>query len=413
MKIFVILKYLIYLYLKGYVFSKHEELKDQIQSDNMIPQLIFKRNLNGYFIDYQIGSLVQKGFFFLELTQEYNWLHKYLLYPFKSKTMESKGEVIIEIDNKKYKEELYTDNFSFGNNYGNTFDNFSLNKFPFLVFKSQQIFSIEKPVLGLAYCTLQSNFSITNQLKIAKKIEKRKFTFINYDEDKFYGMIVFGEINHIPLLKTNYYSTSCKVIKSVNKATWGCKLKEVLFTLDKKEYHYINKHNFIFHTNSSKFYVPEDFFIFLSDILIEDEGNHQLGCEIIKSFQKKRLKCDCKITVFLLGIKFRFDNDYLYHIPDISYRDFGKCSLSIEYDENNPNDWLVGYSFFDYYITSFDNDNDEIIFYSELPFNYYGKDFNLIKLLFIVIMCIIIYAIIILLLLCLNLKKGVYYYIIE
>ena len=48
----------------------------------------------------------------------------------------------------------------------------------------------------------------------------------------------------------------------------------------------------------------------IGDILIENESNHNLGCEIIKSSEKKKLKCDCKITVSLLGIKFRFDNDY-------------------------------------------------------------------------------------------------------
>ena len=102
----------------------------------------------------------------------------------------------------------------------------------------------------------------------------------------------------------------------------------------------------------------------------------------------------------------RFDNDYLYHILDIAYRDFGKCILIIELDENNPNDWLVGYSFFDYYITSFDNDNDEIIFYSQLPFDYYGKDFYLIKTLLIAIMCIISCAIIFLLVLSILLKRN-------
>ena len=106
----------------------------------------------------------------------------------------------------------------------------------------------------------------------------------------------------------------------------------------------------------------------MSSILLSEKFK-RYQCEIRNYTTSQVIACnDCKITIKLLHFNFHFDNNVLYALPDLFERDFGYCDLIVQNSFSHSDEWIVGTSFLEHYLTSFDMDNKTISIYSELPF---------------------------------------------
>ena len=313
-------------------------------------KLLQYKKIGSYFFDAKLGSPSQSVFQYIDLLREYNSINVYSFKPNESST--------IKFLNRQDNSSLYEDTFTFGSHEDNPIEQLSLKRIPFYVFDDNKH---DRPILSLS---LNSHkFSIMNYLKKKNIINRRVFTFFNDldNDDHFYGYIILGDFFNNEIIKSHYHKSQCVV----RRAQWGCELLKVNFQIDNVKYQYRNHFPLTFQTESNKIFCPSHFFNFISSILLS--GNYQ--CEIRNYTSSQVIACnDCKITIKLLHFSFLFDNNVRYSLPELFERDFGYCDLIIQNSFTHSNEWIVGTSFLEQYLTSFDMDSKTISIYSEFPF---------------------------------------------
>jgi hypothetical protein len=208
-----------------------------------------------------------------------------------------------------------------------------------------------------------SYHKILSKLKSNNLIEYEKFSLIPYGKQN--GKIHFGDIHKSDLQNKQKY----KCTSSSKRNEWGCDLNEIIFdnsqTLGEQKV-YVNNITSVFEALNNKFYVPYDFFMFLStnvfDVFVKDNK-----CKLINQNEEKHFECGCGDlddfpqtkfvfdgVVFNVGVKFMFQQQM------IGYR----CDHLFFYNKDNEK-WIIGTRFLQNYITEFDCEKGDIGFYSD------------------------------------------------
>ena len=219
--------------------------------------------------------------------------------------------------------------------------------------------------LSLSYNVKHSNYSLVNQIKHEKFIDKLSYGF--HDTTK---KLYFGGFPERFLI--DKYEAKCKVNDKFNKyKLWGCLLKNVYIGNSEREKYIITNEYAYLTINERRIFTPEEFLVFLSNTIFK-EYIERGQCKYKNSMSYKYFYCDCRYIDDFPNIIFDF-NDYHFELNRSELFEEAKdnrCNFNIASNSENQIEkvWSFGRLFILKYHTLFDYDNNEIRFYSETPF---------------------------------------------
>ena len=291
----------------------------------------------------------------------------------KSKAHKLKGMFTKTINDKYYTFEKILDKYTFIN--GNK--NETIYDFQFLVTSSVQ--SIFEASLSLSLTYDDYNYSLLHQLKKRDMINKKQFGIKIYPEfltgSLFLGGIPSETINDMNgiVIKANesYY-------------TWGFNFDKIQIN---DNIYYTDAYVYL-QANIKTIKVTKDFFIYLNQTILSDYYKNSTCYLSIYSFADREIKCREKEIMFFPNIELIVQGKTLLITKSDIFQCFMEfCSLEIKISEN----WVLGYSFYQKYITLFDYDTKEITFYKHRDIIELGVEkFNVFKQL-IILICVILF----------------------
>ena len=223
--------------------------------------------------------------------------------------------------------------------------------------------------LSLRYKYNDESFSFIHQLKINNFIDKKQFTIIPspYRQN---GKIIFGELPYDYV--SNLYSHSVPVIQS--KEQWGINLNYVYIKTNKSDkYVYTNTNYTYLQSKEQYIRAPQNFMNLFSSYL--SAHYNEFHCIYVKG----RFNCHCDSILKLFNSIHFVINEKDFSIPIDKFYEreqypfnlgpTGYCSLLLS--PSDTDEWILGTSFLNNYITNFDIDNSAVTFYSKNEFNSY------------------------------------------
>lgn len=227
-----------------------------------------------------------------------------------------------------------------------------------------------KSKLGMGAKFNDTTFSIIHQLKQYNFIDYLSFAFHPLDIHSINapqfgipysnGKMIIGDI---PIIQEDNYGF-CKINSTQSK--WSCKLKSISIG---NSFIYVNNDDTIsyFQSNTFRINTPKDFMLFLKNKVFHDYINRDicefqfLDTEYLYTFDL--IKCNCQYVSEMPMMSFTFGN-FVFSIKMSSlFLHSGKfCeSLFVSY---NKDEWVFGTAFVDKYITMFDYEREDVIFYT-------------------------------------------------
>ena len=243
--------------------------------------------------------------------------------------------------------------------------------------------------IGLAYTYKGNNideFSIAFQLKKKQLTDKAEFSIVCENDYHYHGSLYFGSIPY-DLIK-NSYKTSCRVSNNGNDQFWKCDLNNLIIRTDDNQrvfkYNLIKNHNQIIWNSVSNYnYIPLpvfDLFTQFFDIGNEKQENSQ--CSVRNIQQKKVIECskstnsaqykNVELVLKIDRTNFILNYTDIFECPENKLT----CLCLYAYDStlNDNDNFYFSYAFFHKYITTFDYENKQIVFYSKTPFSNMGTN---------------------------------------
>lgn len=353
-------KFLILLFLNKVTFSSKS-------------YSLFYSDMTGTcFIGFYINKSIIKNSIRLSFSNPFNYMVSNPNYSNKEYISTNQTETII-INNKTITAEIVKCSLCFNmeDNCIDTISFYNIQKDP--QFKLYDTISLSKQLT-------HNEFSTLHQLKLKGMIDTMEFSFIPTSQD--FGRIHFGRAPETEL--QDKYKYVCK--SSIKFKEWGCELNQIIFTKNNSLYEqaviYHNSYNVIFDTLYNQFYVPYDFFTFISEnifidyvkqgkcaLVVDGKGfsYYECGCSDLKDFPKTNFVFEG--FVYDLGV-------YLMFEPQVVGN---KCN-SLFYYKHDNNNWIIGNKFLHNYISVFDVEKGEITFYTKKPlesiFNNDSKTFE-------------------------------------
>ena len=223
--------------------------------------------------------------------------------------------------------------------------------------------------ISLAYQFLHNNFSLIHSMKEGKDINKLNYAFI--DKEK---KIMLGGIPEKYVL--DKYVARCKVNLNHNKfKKWGCNLNKAIVNNSKVIFDVPSNHYSYFSINEERIFVPEEFMNYLRDNAFASYISQE-KCKYKNTLSYKYFYCDCRYIDDFPSIIFDF-NGYQFELEKIDLfteaNDF-RCNFNIATNIENQEDktWSFGRVFILKYISQFDYDRNEILFYEDKQFGLYN-----------------------------------------
>lgn len=196
-----------------------------------------------------------------------------------------------------------------------------------------------------------NNTSFVNQLKEQKIINKSTFSFYPLKDPNYKGIIYFSKLNQS--LISNKNKKSC----SVRNNKWACLLQTISFNNNEYQVNDIIQ----FDTKMFPMIIPYDIF----SILITKYALNK--CTSIKVYFDYESKvCKCKdINNIIEKISLKIDNNlFSFNTSSLFINIHDDCYFMLFSKKDNVQ-WTFGTAFMLKFITTFDNENKEIIFYDD------------------------------------------------
>lgn len=223
-------------------------------------------------------------------------------------------------------------------------------------------------VIALANKLHSKTHSVIHQLKDKGVIDKACFSFSTNQTN---GILYIGGVPSD--ITDSFYQISFNVLGKVNN--WDCALTHVF--IDNISYIYENSYHIVeeptyFSSTQTFIEVPNHFY---QRIITEvfNQTLEQRRC-VRKNYGNNEIECQCNIikdfkpiTFVIDGIAFLFKSEELF-LPIEAI-----CTFQIV-SNLNDNHWILGITFTKKYITTFDYDNNKVIFHSKEQFTKVNLD---------------------------------------
>ena len=210
-------------------------------------------------------------------------------------------------------------------------------------------------ILSFGYNPQGISTSIVHQFYKSKIINRMIFGIFYYKEKEKGGNIYIGDIPK--QLTESKTKGKCKVVNN----QWGCEIKDFYYG----KYHIKEKRNAIFEYEHKDIFIPKDIYLMLFELFDEfiknntcSNKNYQFYCkldsedEYIGFFEK-----------FIPSFNFVFDS-FTLSIPSTQL--FEHSRFLLMYDRlMESNDWRIGFTFIQKFLSVYDYDNKEIILYTD------------------------------------------------
>ncbi len=223
--------------------------------------------------------------------------------------------------------------------------------------------------LALSYNN-NENKDFLSQLKNNKIIQKKIYGFEYELTEEKQGNFYIGEIPKI--LTMRKYKVKCPIIINNKTERWGCKINKIYF--ENFEYKTFDNEIITFGIERSKMKIPKKILLFINEtvfIKYYKSGD----CFYKNILSRKTIFCNENIINKLPKINFEFLNFSLIFNLDILFVTTIKknnsnffLKLNIEINNEDENEWVLGWKFLKSYITKFDYDKGIITFYNNEPF---------------------------------------------
>ena len=223
--------------------------------------------------------------------------------------------------------------------------------------------------LALSYNN-NENKDFLSQLKNNKIIQKKIYGFEYELTEEKQGNFYIGEIPKI--LTMRKYKVKCPIIINNKTERWGCKINKIYF--ENFEYKTFDNEIITFGIERSKMKIPKKILLFINEtvfIKYYKSGD----CFYKNILSRKNIFCNENIINKLPKINFEFLNFSLIFNLDILFVTTIKknnsnffLKLNIEINNEDENEWVLGWKFLKSYITKFDYDKGIITFYNNEPF---------------------------------------------
>ena len=251
----------------------------------------------------------------------------------------------------------------------------------------------------------------------------KQYSFIPRSDSP--GLLYLGNVPQ-DVIDTKY-NTSCKVHPLKNE--WSCSLRRINYINHNTHVDIVTNYNY-----DNYFDIGENAFMYLNDILLNDIKDKVFGelitkgiCEYDSNVDRKYpFKCECNAVfgndVLIGDIEIMFDNnvkliftakDYFMKLA-VDYRsNMCNCLIShlslSENAEYNGNERVIvfGGSFMEKFnVLTFDYERDEVVFYSDIPFQYEDNINCTIKIIYqIILLGLLINSIVCIFILFINNKR--------
>ena len=269
--------------------------------------------------------------------------------------------------------------------------------FEYYTIKKRSNIHLINNALALSYNN-NENKDFLSQLKNNKIIQKKIYGFEYELTEEKQGNFYIGDIPKI--LTMRKYKVKCPIIINNKTERWGCKINKLYF--ENFEYKTFDNELITFGIERSKMKIPKKILLFINDtvfIKFYKSGD----CFYKNVLSKKNIFCRQNIISKLPKINFEILNFSLIFNLDILFVSTLKknnsqyfLKLNIEINNEDENEWVLGWKFLKSYLTKFDYEKGLIKFYNNEPFlsiklkkmyiqiNFYLK--NLMYFLFISIL---------------------------
>lgn len=206
------------------------------------------------------------------------------------------------------------------------------------------------------------SFSVIHNLYNNHFIDKLGFGINIKGKETISGDFIIGSLPKDLLNKYPYYK-SCKVNSFESK--WGCNSTRIkLGDID-----YINNDYSYFQTNVRDIKVPKKFHDYLKSYFTTMFPDN-VNCSFSYNFQMFLFNCNCIHLNSSLNLEVFFEGFSIFIPQKTLTSDYmGKCYLKIGENKLNENQWIFGIPIFQDYLYFFDYLKNEILIYSDVPFD--------------------------------------------
>lgn len=307
-----------------------------------------------YLISCQIkvGSLEKIAYYPINNKLNFTWIGQRDYKSLDSPTAKTNGINIIDIGTEKYNALDIIDNISLSD---------SIPPIPYRFYQtSVQSYIVKDSGFAFAYKFDNEDFSIVHQLKKNNITDYLSYTVSPFEKDEnYHGLIYFGKFPR-KIIQGKHVG-KCKV--NDKYSSWYCTLKSV--SIGNKQFY--NKDDMAISTINGDITIPKAFFNFL-ELEVFDIKNNK--CKVVTESKKNSSFFMC-IRAYVEEFKGTVDfiiGDYKLSLPLHKFFDCNSlqlCQSSFVYRTTiEDNLWIIGYSFYINYITTFDSEKGEILFYS-------------------------------------------------
>ena len=238
-----------------------------------------------------------------------------------------------------------------------------LKKFPYKVIEKEPSSFIGINHFPLGFFIKDESMSFVHQLYNEGRIAKKGFTlYINQSVEK--ATLFIGK-QPKSLIEEFQYNYNISIQVNTNYSNWGCRLDSISFGT---EFYQIDRYAY-FQGGKQKIWIPRRVYNYLESTLFKPYlANYT--CFTIMAMDGVSFQCKCAQIFFFPNITFTLNGNKI----ELSMRElfdgfYGMCVSSFISGKDEKYDkWILGLPFFRKYIIYFDYENQDITFYSQIPF---------------------------------------------
>lgn len=303
--------------------------------------------------EIMVGALGKKVNHPINNKLNFTWIGQKDYKSLDSKTAKTNGINMINVGAEKYNALDIIDNILLSD---------SIPSIPYRFYEAPvQSYIVKDSGFAFAYKFDNEDFSIVHQLKKNNITDYLSFTVSPFEKDENnHGLIYFGKVPN-EVIKGKHMG-KCKV--NDKYSSWYCTLKSV--NIGNKKFY--NKNNMAISTINGDIIIPKEFFNFLESEILDIKNDK---CKVVTESKQNSSSFIC-ISSYVYEFKGVVDfiiGDYKLSLPLhklFGCNSFQLCQSYFEYRPSIEDGlWIIGYSFFINYITTFDYEKGEIIFYSK------------------------------------------------
>ena len=319
-------------------------LSTTLSQEEKIVKLPLMDSFDTYTIRLMPDSYPMKLILDLDFTIDYMWVF-YNTYPIRSD--KETVELNKKIGNNSMADRTY-DNFEV------VHSNIKLNNFPIHVLDDSNDMDNYFDGFPLAYSFTNNNNSIIEYLYSREMIEHKGFGISKVKGELPSYLFIGGFSDDVK--KAFPYVSKCKIKNN----QWGCQLDKVIINNHKEFY---NTYDLVFQANHMEIYAPEEY----NEYLYQDIIRHYVENKTCSYNKNKELYlCDCGIIYKFPTMHFIIEGINFTFVARELFSNYNKqCEFNIVSNKKNANQWEFGTIFLRKYVTYFDYDHSEILFYTK------------------------------------------------